>query len=377
MKKRDNYSMNSEKDKLSRTFDYITYILNYIYKDISSTSKDILTEVHYRFFRYNHNPNKKILGYWDFNQRLSRFGDFMTFLEYLSMLSYEFKLNPGRNIDLCFIDDDTHYNKSQPRFNKTYLFKKNLKKLWITNPNIDSVFSFKSNAEFEKFYSQNKDRYIRWPPTVSGTVVADCRVIDNFHKNNGFIPHLDLPKEILAEVYSFYESNIYPALPIVLNVRKNSWDASRNSDSSHIYNFIKHYEQNKRYKFIIICNKEEISEEFRLLKNVIFSKDYSSDVEFDLGLIKISYLSIFPSSGMACFAWFSKTPFIQYGNHGYQEKFTATPKGKSFSFLSVSQKIYHEPETTEKLISWFESMVGYLESNKINNNELNKIQASK
>jgi len=369
--------MNSDKDKLSRTFDYVTYILNYIYKDISSTSKDILTEAHYRFFRHNHHHHKKILGYWDFNQRLSRFGDFMVFLEYLNILSHEFNLSPGRNINLCFIDDDTHYNKNQPRFNKTYQFKNILKKLVIINPNIDSVFSFKSNAEFEMFYFQNKDRYIRWPPTVSGTVVADCRVIDNFYKKKGFIPHLDLPKEIVAEVYKFYESKVYPALPIILNIRKNNRDINRNSNQSQIVNFIKHYEKNKKYKFIVICNKEEISEEFRSLKNVLFSKDYFSDIEFDLGLIKTSYLSIFPSSGMACFAWFSQTPFIQYGNHGYQEKFTIAPKGKSFSFLSKSQKIYHEPETTERLISWFETLIAHLESNKINNNELNKVEYHK
>lgn len=347
-----------KEDKLTRIFNYVVYILDYIYKEITSTGKDLLTEMHLRFFRHNQNSQKRILGYWDFNQRLSKLGDFITYLEYLNILRYEFKLDQNnKNIDLCFIDDDSHYNREQTRFSQPYPFKKTLKSLAIINRNIDSVFTFRSNAEFERFYLQNKERYIRWPPTVSGTLIMDYRAIEKFYREHNFIPLLDVPSEILTEIYHFYESHVYPALPVILNVRQNNkHDTSRNSAILEIKRFLEHYADNKRYKFVIICNKSEVPEDFRQLKNVLISKDYFSDIEHDLGLIKTSYLCIFPSSGMACFAMFSKVPFIQFGNHGYHEKFTCPKKGKSFNFLSESQKIYHGSENTDLLISSFEEL---------------------
>ena len=67
----------------------ILYALDYVYRDITSTSKDILTEMRLFFIKRNKNQNKKILAYWDFNQRMSKLGDFITYLEYLNILAYE------------------------------------------------------------------------------------------------------------------------------------------------------------------------------------------------------------------------------------------------------------------------------------------------
>ncbi len=357
------------KDKLTRIFNFTIYILDYAYKEVASFGKDILTEIHLRFFRQNNHPRKKILGYWDFNQRVSKLGDFMAYLEYLNILRYEFKLdNSNKNIDLCFIDDDNHYNRKLPRFSQSYQFKKNLKSLVIVNQNIDSIFTFHSNAEFDEFYLQNKKKYIRWPPTVSGTLIMDYRAIEKFYQERGFIPFLDVPSEILKEIHRFYGAHVYPALPVILNVRhNNNHDPRRNSNLLEIRRFLERYEHNLNYKFVIICNKSEISEDFRKFKNVLFSKDYFSDIEHDLGLIKTSYLSIFPSSGMACFAIFSNVPFLQFGNHDYREKFTSVKKGKSFNFLSNYQKIYHGQENADILISSFEQLVSYLAEKNINN----------
>ncbi len=358
-----------EKDKLTRVFHFVVYILDYLYKEITSIGKDILTEIYLHFWRHNRHPQKKILGYWDFNQRVSKLGDFLAYLEYLNILRCDFKLDQqNKNIDLCFIDDETHFNRKQPRFSQSYQFKKTLKSLFIFNKNIDSVLTFRSNREFERFYLQNKKRYIRWPPTVSGTLIMDYRAIEKFYRKNSFIPLLEVPREITTEIYRFYEARVYPALPIILNVRQNkNHNSARNSNLREIRTFLEHYEQNKTYKFVIICTKSEVPDDFRKLKNVLISKDYFSDVEQDLGLIKTSYLSIFPSSGMACFAMFSNVPFLLFGNHGYQEKFTCPKKGKSFNFLSQSQKIYHGQEKTASLISSFEELVCYLKEKEINN----------
>ena len=358
---------NSKENKQTKIFEFVKYILDYAYKEFSSIPKDFLTEIHLRFYRHNKKPNKKILGYWDFNQRVSKLGDFMVFLEYLNILRHEFKLNieNNKNIDICFIDDNHHYNSKIKKFSKTYQFKKAIKMLVLVNKHVDTVMTFASNAEFERYYEQNRTRYIRWPATVSGTLIADCKRIEEFYQRKGCIPHFDLPPAIINEISAFYESHVYPAIPIIINIRQSKHDPNRNSESLEIKKFIEHYEKDKTYKFIIICDKSEIREDFRTLNNVLFSKDYFSDIEYDLGFIKTSHVSIFPSSGMACFAWFSKTPFIQYGNHGYHEKFTSVKKGKTFNFFSQEQVVLHGNKTAAELISSFEELIARLKEKEI------------
>jgi len=346
----------------------ILEILDYIYQEFSSIPKDFLTEIHLRFFKQNKNPDKKILGVWDFNQRLSRLGDFIGFLEILNVLIEEFNLNNqiNKKIDICFIDDENHYNRKQLRFSKSYIFKKNLKLLTITNPRIDSILIFSSNAEFNYFYQKNRKRYIRWPPTIASTNAIDYRIVTKFHAKNEYIPQLIIPPEILIKIYEFYNSKIFPSMPIILNLRKNIRSINRNSNLLEIKKFLKHYENNKKYKFIIICNKSEIPDDFRKLKNIYFSKDYFDSIEYDLGLIKSSFLSIFPSSGMACFAWFSNVPFIQFGEHS-SKKYTGLKKGQTYNFFSKYQRHYHHKETKEWLISVFEKLIEELEKNEVNN----------
>ncbi len=352
----------------------VLYLLDYVYKEITSTSKDILTEIYLNFFKHNRNQNKKILAYWDFNQRMSKLGDFITYLEYLNILRYQvhIKNEKNKNIDLCFIDDNEHYNKKDKRFQKTYNFKKNMNYISNINKNIDSVMFFRSNTEFYNFYLQNKKRYIRWPPTVSGTLIVDCRAIEKFYLKNNFIPILDVPLEIKKEIYSFYKNKVYPSLPIIINIRNNNiWDNKRNTEITEIKKFLEHYQKNELYKFIIIYDKSEITDEFRELKNVIFSKDHFSDIEYDLALIKTSFLSIFPSSGMACMAWFGDVPFIQHGPHG-KDLFTRPKKG-GYVFFNKYQRHFESPVTTKWLISTFENLIEDLKKDNIDNNRQNNI----
>src|SRR3989338_8139628 len=98
----------------------IIYILDYIYKEISSWKNDLITERHLKQNQATKEPSPRILGYWDFHQRLAKTGDFIVFLEILSILREEHGLKEQRNIDICFIDDSSHYNAGQERFQKSY-----------------------------------------------------------------------------------------------------------------------------------------------------------------------------------------------------------------------------------------------------------------
>ncbi len=361
---------NQKKDHLTRILDFIIYVLDYIYKEMTVIPKDLITEIHLRYFRFNKNSKKKILGYWDFNQRVSKLGDFLCFLEYLSYLQQELK--PGgereRAIDLCFIDDATHYNATMSKFQKSYQYKQLFASLVVTNSLVDSVFWFRSNREFERFYRSNRTRYIRWPPTVSGTFLFNPEKLEELFQKNKSIPQLGLPSEILAKAYSFYGAHLGSSLPIIVNIRHNLSHANyRNSNIQEWQRFFRHYELDPRYRFIIICNREEILEDLRNMNNVLFSKDYFSTLEEDLALIKTSYLSIFPSSGMACFAWYSNVPFLQHGPHG-RDHITVPKDGKSFQFFQEYQRqCYDQTGTSEWLISAFDSLRDYLEEQGINN----------
>ena len=369
--------LKKKKDKLTRTFDFTVFLLGRIYDEWVSIPRNLITEIHLRFFRHNKKANKKILAYWDFNQKLASLGDFISFLQMLNILRLEFNLNPkNKNIDLCYICDENHYNAKVLRFSKTYEFKKNFMLASVVNPHIDSTFFFRSNSEFVRFYQQNKKRYIRWPALIKGARTDKNEVMENFYKKNGFLPTLKLPIEILDKIYKFYEQNVFPALPIVLNIRKNTRKTDWNSNIPELKKFLKHYEKNKKYKFIIVCNKSEIPEEFRELSNVIFSKDHFSSLEYDYGFIESSYLSII-RSGVGVFALFSDTPFILYANCATGKSSNLTPApGKTCAYFKKYQKVYYKSETGF-LISKFEELVEYLEKNKINNTLKNKVKDAK
>ena len=358
------------KDRPSIILAQLTSLLDKIYQEFSAIPKDIVTEAHLRWYHRSPKVPKKIIGVWDFNQLASKLGDFLCFLEYLSYLQQELKSGGEREraIDLCFIDDATHYNATMSKFQKSYQYKQLFASLVVTNPQVDSVFWFRSNHEFERFYCSNRTRYIRWPPTVSGTFIFNPRKLEELFQKNKSIPQLGLPSEILAKAYSFYGAHLGSSLPIIVNIRHNPNHANyRNSNIQEWQRFFRHYELDPRYRFIIICNREEILEDLRNMNNVFFSKDYFSTLEEDLALIKTSYLSIFPSSGMACFAWYSNVPFLQHGPHGH-DQVTVPKDGKSFQFFHEYQRqCYDQTGTFEWLISSFDSLRDYLEEQGINN----------
>lgn len=340
--------------------------LDHLCKDISSIRKDGILKVSLWHGRKNRDPRKRLLGYWDFNQRVSKLGDFITFLEFLNVLRHEFNIAAGgKNIDLCFIDDQTHHNASRQKFAKTQQFKENLRSLAITNNDIGTISHFHSNSEFRRFYLQNKKKYIRWPPTTTGSVFADTNTLEKLSLQKP-PPRLSLPANLLREASAFYRQHCQAAKPIVINVRVAQDHSLRNSNMQEIKVFLQQIGHDPRFKVIIICSASEIPTDFRTLPNILFSKDYFTDIEQDLALIQTSYLSIFPSSGMACFAWFADVPFIQTGPHGY-DRYTFPRHPGPFAFLQPHQRHFRNSLTAAWLQEEVEKLVGYLEQRQINN----------
>jgi len=347
---------------------------------IVNPSIDVIKLLYLLYFQKNRSIDKKLLGVWDFNKQTGAIGDTIVFFEVLNVFREKFNLNQDnkRNIDICYINDENHPNSKKIKYLKTYDLKKNMMSTSVVNPYIDSVFYFSSNSEFERFYTQNKDRYIQWPPSKPGIVPYDNRILIKFYKENKYLPKLNLSVEVLSKIYDFYDSHVYPSMPIILNIRKNTrmHNPNHNSDAKELKKFLDKYRNDKSFKFIIICYKAEIPDELRGLENVIFSKDHFDSIEDDIALIKTSYLSIFPASGMGSVAYFGGVPFIQYGQHEGMY-FMGPFNEKKFNYLSEYQRMYFGKETAEGLISKFEDLVEYLKEKNINNNLENKVKDNK
>ena len=68
-----------------------------------------------------------------------------------------------------------------------------------------------------------------------------------------------------------------------------------------------HDEENK-FKVICVCTKYEIVTTWQEKELVLFSKDLGADLMKDLALVQCSYLSLFPTSGLHEFSFYSRTP---------------------------------------------------------------------
>ena len=327
---------------------------------------DLFTELHLRFFSMNRKPDRRILGVWDFYMRGGGFGDMMTFVEILGVLRHRYGLTGERNVDVCFIDDASHYNAKKPAFRKPITWKRQMMNLAHLSPYLGSVYYFKSDAEFRRFYTSNRGRYYRWPVSVSLSQPSNVHVVSEFKRKTGRIPGFVLPPETINDVYSLYEREVFPAMPVIINIRRNTRNTERNTDIAEISRFIRHFEGDREYKFIIICMKEEIPPELRKLRNVIFSKDHFSSMEHDLAFIYTSYISMFPSSGMANFAWFSDVPMINFGRH-VNDPYTAPKKGELFS---DHQRYFHRVEEAKWLLREFSDLSEHLKIRKLNNTTL-------
>jgi hypothetical protein len=330
---------------------------------LSELTTDLITEMHLRFFSLNRKTERRILGVWDFHIRGGGYGDVMTFLENLAALRTKYNLKGEKNIDLCFIDDNSHYNAKKEAFRKPATWKRQMMSLAYLSPYLGSIYYFRSEDEFKRFYISNRNRYYRWPISVSISQPSNIHVVSKHKKVHGKIPGFVLPPEIIDDIYTFYEKSIFPSMPVIINIRKNTRNISRNTDVAEIQKFIKHYEKNDKYKFIIICMKEEVPAELRKMKNVFFSKEIFGSLDHDLGFVATAYVALFPSSGMANFAWFNNVPFIQFGRHA-NDPYSAPKQGELFTEY---QHFVHKVEKASWLIPYFDALIEDLKIRKINN----------
>lgn len=83
---------------------------------------------------------------------------------------------------------------------------------------------------------------------------------------------------------------VRPHLPVVVHLRNRTDQADRNADLESWLGFFTSCKDRFDVKFIVIGTREEIVSRFRDLRNVIFSKDYSTTIEQDCALIQTALM---------------------------------------------------------------------------------------
>jgi hypothetical protein len=160
------------------------------------------------------------------------------------------------------------------------------------------------------------------------------------------------------------EEHIGGLSPVTVNIRNNAyWGVERNSKITEWKKFFEYCIDKFPVKFIVICSRNEISDELRKLPNVLFAKDYHTELDQELSLIANSRFHIGANSGPAAMAYFGSKPYFIFGlninnsSHSdslYKGLVKKMPNKKfKFIFSSMGQSFTSEPESFDELCQSF------------------------
>jgi hypothetical protein len=318
----------------------------------------------------------KILGILDFNRQSMALGDTIIFQEILLTMK---EANDASTIEICIVEDLGLSSKNKLHKKKPNPKRELVLKTLDLNPFISRVYCFNKRSEYNQFRLRNLHRY-RYFPNKRGQFTSDQRQLLSFMDRNGYLPRMKSTPESLGWARNLVKDKIYPAKLIVVQIRnqfklKDSSEFAvkmkgaagadlRNSNLTEWEKFFKSLDPSI-FKVICICSKDEVVESWRNDGLVLFSKDFDSAFTGDCALINLSYISLFPPSGMFEFGFFSRTPSLVF-NHpfGYWKK-KGDPKyqlngalgdEEQYPYQSQHQKIIWEKDTFEVIHRYFNQL---------------------
>lgn len=324
----------------------------------------------------NKKPRKVILGVWDYKTLPWSIGDLLVFIETLSVL----KLKHGADrVDVCVVCDSQNPagNRGYKNINtgnfRYHLF--DLLPLIGTSPYLGSVFQFDSRTEFYSFLRQSINKYEIYPPvnkqlaeTYNFYGGATLKEVQDFYREHGFIPHLNIDDYHLSWAYNFYRTRADGLLPIVVSLKWHPYSRNRSADR-HVWLGFFDICQTKFPKvvFIVIGRREEVFEELRDRSNIIIAKDYGSTLTDDCALIRTCMLYMGMESGISIIAVFSDVPYLLFGREEVARKALKLKLDSNFEFATQYQKAYYASSfivTSESLLSEFSNLYNQLDIDK-------------
>ncbi len=225
-------------------------------------------------------------------------------------------------VDFALLYDPKHPASSDPAFssitesNALYHLASILPIAQV-NQHLGSVFVFNSTSHLQRFIADNADRYHVWPSAWNFAsreylyyeVFND--LLYHHYEKYGSIPHLTCRQFLVDWAQVFYQENIYPQVPVTVNVRNNkAFHAHRNLQLECWLEFFNHCETRYPAKFVVICSRAEIDDRLRQCPNVIIAKDYHTGIEQDLALMHHAAIHMGADSGPAVMAIFNDKPYL-------------------------------------------------------------------
>jgi hypothetical protein len=266
----------------------------------------------------------RILVVYDTTMQPFAIGDFLV-TQIAGLINCQ-KFNVGM-CDVAIIYDRNKPATSDPVFleligkDNVLLQITSLMSVLSVNPCIGSVFLFNSKTQAEEFINKYNDSYKNIFPGfidyAGGTYLNHLIFNDlvyTFYSKKNFIPKLEPTKALNLWADHFMEEHIGELFPVTVNIRNNPhWGSIRNSKITEWKRFFEHCIDKFPVKFIVICSKNEISNELKRLPNVIFAKDYHTELDQELSLIANSKFHMGSNSGPAAMAYFGSKPYFIFG----------------------------------------------------------------
>ncbi len=355
--------------------------LRMVYRHVCSPERHYLTPFRFMVnlfrFLFSRKPKKVILGVWDYKTIPWSIGDLLYFIETLSVL----KLKHGADkVDVCVVCDSENpagnrgYQNITPGNFRYHLF--NLLPVISTSPYLGSVFQFDSRSEFYSFLRQNMNKYEIYPPinkqlaeTFNFYGGATLKEIQDFFRENAYIPHLAIDEYHLSWAYNFYETRAKGLLPVVVSLRWHPHARSeRNAERDVWLGFFDLCKSAfPNVVFVVIGTREEVFEELRHRRNVIVAKDHGSTLLNDLALIRTSLLYMGMESGVSEIAVFSDVPYLLFGREEIARKAWELEPDTNYKFATEHQKAFYASSfiiTSDSLLREFSNLYNQLDIDK-------------
>jgi|GEM_PF-113058 len=178
--------------------------------------------------------------------------------------------------------------------------------------NIGSLFVFDNRNEFLDFYSFKKKDFYVYPADYNASLPMEAiRRRHAVHEWHNLIPFvcedssllcLTPPDDQIKLARKWITKYIYPKIPITITLREwDTWVDERNSKITEWQKFIKFYEGDDRFIFIVVRDYYKLYDEKDPLNgiNVIYCNEAALSNSFRSALYQEATLNLFVSNGSA------------------------------------------------------------------------------
>lgn len=201
-----------------------------------------------------------------------------------------------------------------------------------------------------------------WPDPV--TLVAGGHSYDStasirkFHARTGSIPRLSVSAARLALARGYVSAKAGGRLAVALHLKNNpAVSGQSNADLASWHAFISGCRRDVPAHFFLIGD-DATNADFRDLPNVTVARDDGIAIDGYLALIQAAGLFMGMMSGPANMALFGGNPYLVFKHPDHHAEEMALELGDSdhYSFALPDQRVLRTRDTTENLVSAFESV---------------------